>query len=128
MTKKQREMNVGLAVEFMKEIKMLASSVTEDISDSKSMTEAWNKIDRFYNDIESMRNRQKCTGSKSFSIMLDDVDGHTKYLQGINLPIMIKSILENNSVTPSNVSEMHIEMVDGRQALVITPEIISLPN
>ena len=124
MTKKQREMNVGLAVEFMKEIKMLASSVTEDISDSKSMTEAWNKIDRFYNDIESMRNRQKCTGSKSFSIMLDDVDGHTKYLQGI----MINSILENNSVTPSNVSEMHIEMVDGRQALVITPEIISLPN
>lgn len=128
MTKKQKEMNVGLAVEFMKEIKMLASSVTEDISDSKSMTEAWNKIDRFYNDIESMRNRQKCTGSKSFSIMLDDVDGHTKYLQGINLPIMINSILENNSVTPSNVSEMHIEMVDGRQALVITPEIISLPN
>lgn len=128
MTKKQREMNVGLAVEFMKEIKMLASSVTEDISDSKSMTEAWNKIDRFYNDIESMRNRQKCTGSKSFSIMLDDVDGHTKYLQGINLPIMINSILENNSVIPSNVSEMHIEIVDGRQALVITPEIISLPN
>lgn len=128
MTKKQREMNVGLAVEFMKEIKMLASSVTEDISDSKSMTEAWNKIDRFYNDIESMRNRQKCTCSKSFSIMLDDVGGHTKYLQGINLPIMINSILENDSVTPSNVSEMHIEMVDGRQALVITPEIISLPN
>ena len=60
--------------------------------------------------------------------MLDDVDGHTKYLQGINLPIMINSILENNSVTPSNVSEMHIEMVDGRQALVITPKIISLPN
>ena len=38
MTKKQREMNVGLAVEFMKEIKMLASSVTEDISDAEMIS------------------------------------------------------------------------------------------
>ena len=69
MTERQREMNVKLAVNFMEEIKMLASSVTEDVSDSESMTEAWNKIDRFYKDIESMRNKQKCTGSKSFSIL-----------------------------------------------------------
>lgn len=67
MTKRQREMNIKLAVDFMEEIKMLASSVTEDVSDSESMTEAWNKIDRFYKDIESMRNKQKCTGSKSES-------------------------------------------------------------
>lgn len=32
MTDRQREMNVKLAVNFMEEIKMLASSVTEDIS------------------------------------------------------------------------------------------------
>ena len=54
MTERQREMNVKLAVNFMEEIKMLASSVTEDVSDSESMTEAWNKIDRFYKDIESI--------------------------------------------------------------------------
>ena len=48
MTERQREMNVKLAVNFMEEIKMLASSVTEDVSDSESMTDAWNKIDRFY--------------------------------------------------------------------------------
>lgn len=40
MTDRQREMNVKLAVNFMEEIKMLASSVTEDVSDSESMTEA----------------------------------------------------------------------------------------
>lgn len=128
MTEKQRETNIKLAVNFMEEIKMVVSSVIEDVSDSESMTEAWNKIDRFYKDIESMRNKQKCTGSKSFSILQTEVDGHTKYLQGIDLPIMINSIFENETLTPSEVSEMHIEMVNGNQTLIITPEILSLPD
>ncbi len=125
MTKKQRDMNINLAANFMEEIKMLASSVSEDISDSASMTEAWNKIDKFYRDIESMRNRQKCTGSKSFSILTDDVNGHTKYLQGINLPIMVNSIYEDNKWIPSNVAEMHIGMVNGKQTLLITPSVLA---
>lgn len=49
MTEKQKEMNINLAVNFMKEIKMLASSAIEDISDSESMTDAWNKVDNFQN-------------------------------------------------------------------------------
>lgn len=128
MTEKQRKMNIKLAVDFMEEIKMLTSSVAEDVSDSKSMTEAWNKIDSFYKDIESMRNKQKCTGSKSFSILQTEVDGHTKYLQGIDLPIMINSIIENDNYIASEVSEMHIGMVNGNQTLIITPEILSLPD
>ncbi len=124
MTEKQREMNIKLAVNFMEEVKTLASSVTEDVADSKSVTEAWNKIDNFYRDIESMRNKQKCTGSKSFSILYDDVNGHTKYLQGIDLPIMVNSVFENKTLTPSEVSEMHIGMVNGNRVLMITPEII----
>ena len=128
MTDRQREMNVKLAVNFMEEIKMLASSVTEDVSDSESMTEAWNKIDRFYKDIESMRNKQKCTGSKSFSILQTEVDGHTKYLQGIDLPIMINSIFFFFYFTTSEVSEMHIGMVNENQVLIITPEILSLSD
>lgn len=114
MTEKQREMNIKLAVNFMEEVKTLASFVTE----------AWNKIDNFYRDIESMRNKQKCTGSKSFSILYDDVNGHTKYLQGIDLPIMVNSVFENETLTPSEVSEMHIGMVNGNRVLMITPEII----
>ena len=128
MTEKQRETNIKLSVDFMEEIKMVASSVIEDVSDSKSMTEAWNKVDKFYKNIESMRNKQKCTGSKSFSILHNEVGGHTKYLQGIDLPIMINSILENETLIPSEVSEMHIGMVNGNQTLIITPEIISLPD
>lgn len=128
MTEKQREMNIKLAVNFMEEVRTLASSVTEDVADSKSVTEAWNKIDNFYRDIESMRNKQKCTGSKSFSILYDDVNGHTKYLQGIDLPIMVNSIFENDNFMPSEVSEMHIGMVNGNRVLMITPEIISLPD
>lgn len=124
MTEKQREMNIKLAVNFMEEANVLTSSVTEDVADSKSVTEAWNKIDNFYRDIESMRNKQKCTGSKSFSILYDDVNGHTKYLQGIDLPIMVNSIFENETLTPSEVSEMHIGMVNGNRVLMITPEII----
>lgn len=128
MTKKQREMNIKLAAYFMEEIKMLASSVMEDVADSKSMTEAWNKVDKFYKDIESMRNKQKCTGSKSFSILQNEVSGHTKYLQGIDLPIAVNSIFENETLTPSEVSEMHIGMVNGKQTLIITPEILSLSD
>lgn len=128
MTKTQKEMNIKLATDFMEEIKMLASSAIEDVSDSENMTEAWNKIDKFYKDIESMRNNQKCTGSKSFSILQGDVDGHTKYLQGINLPIMINSIFENDEFIPSKALEMHIGIVKGKQVLLITPEIISIPD
>ena len=128
MTEKQKEMNINLAVNFMKEIKMLASSTIEDISDSESMTDAWNKVDTFYKDIESMRNNQKCTGSKTFSILQNEVDGHTKYLQGIYLPIMINSIFEDDNLVPSEVSEMHMGIENGRQVLLITPQIISLPE
>lgn len=125
MTKKQ----IDLVVNYAEELKMLVSSLCEDVKDPKSMTEAWNKIDRFYRDTEAMRNRQKCTGSKSFSIMEDDVKGHTKYLQGLDLPIMVNSVWESeNHCIPSNVCEMHIGTVDGKSTLLITPEHILLPE
>ena len=75
-----------------------------------------------------MRNNQKCTGSKTFSILQNEVDGHTKYLQGIYLPIMINSIFEDDNLVPSEVSEMHMGIENGRQVLLITPQIISLPE
>ena len=128
MTKNQREMNVKLAVDFIHEIQAIAASTAEDVLDSENITEAWNKIDKFYKDMESMRNRQKCTGSKSFSILQDDVDGHSKYLQGIDLPIMVNSIVENGNFVPSKVSEMHIGLVNGCQTIIITPETLSLPE
>ena len=50
------------------------------------MPELWNRQQtKVYRDAEGMRNKQKCTGSKSFSILQGDVEGHTKFLQGINL-------------------------------------------
>lgn len=128
MTKNQREMNVKLAVDFIHEIQAIAASTAEDVLDSENITEAWNKIDKFYKDMESMRNRQKCTGSKSFSILQDDVDGHSKYLQGIHLPIMVNSIVENGNFVPSKVSEMHIGLINGCQTIIITPETLSLPE
>ena len=129
MTKKEKKENIQLAVNYAEEIKMLSSSLVEDVSDSTCMVDAWNKIDRFYRTIESFRNQQKCTGSKSFSILTGEVDGHTKYLQGIDLPIMINTIFETeNNCIPSTVCEMHIGMVNGKQTLLITPESIVLPN
>lgn len=120
---------IMLAKKYAEEIKELAASLAEDVSDSESMTEAWQKIDRFYRDVESMRNFQKCTGSKSFSILEEDVSGHTKYLQGINLPIMVNSVFEGEDCcVPSKVSEMHIGNVNGVQTVLITPEVISLPD
>ena len=73
MTKRIEKMNIELAGNYADELKTLVSSLCEDIKDSESVTDAWNKIDRFYKDAESMRNKQKCTGSKSFSVLTDDV-------------------------------------------------------
>ena len=62
MTKRIEKMNIELAGNYADELKTLVSSLCEDIKDSESVTDAWNKIDRFYKDAESMRNKQKCTG------------------------------------------------------------------
>lgn len=129
MTKRIEKMNIELAENYADELKTLASSLCEDIKDSKSITDAWNKIDRFYKDAESMRNKQKCTGSKSFSVLTNNVDGHTKYLQGINLPIMVNTVWDNEeNCKPSEISEMHIGSINGVPTLLITPSHISLPN
>ena len=129
MTNKQKKDNIQLAINYAEEIKMLASSLSEDVADSTNMTEAWKKIDRFYQTVESFRNMQKCTGSKSFSILNEEVNGHTKYLQGIDLPIMVNSVWESeNNCVPSEVCEMHIGMVNGKQTLLITPELVMLPQ
>lgn len=129
MNKKLKKMNIELAINYSEELKMMISSLCEDIKNSTCMTDAWNKIDHFYRDAEAMRNKQKCTGSKSFSILTDDVEGHTKYLQGISLPIMVNTVWESEvNCAPSKVCEMHISLVDGVQTLLITPEHISLPR
>lgn len=129
MTKKERTLNIDLAVNYAEELKILVSSLCEDVKDSETMTEAWNKIDRFYRDAEALRNNQKCTGSKSFSIYEDLVEGHTRYLQGLDLPIMVNSIWKTeNYCIPSSVCEMHIAKVKDKLTLLITPEHISLPE
>lgn len=118
---------INEAVSYCNEMKSLILSVCEDVSDSSSMTEAWKKIERCYYDLEAMRNQVKTIGTKSFGIKDGDVDGHTKYLQGIHLPIMVNAIeAEDGTLKPSAVSEMHIGNVDGQLAVLITPENISL--
>lgn len=129
MNKKLLKDNIDLASQYSEELRQLASSLCEDVKDSRNMTEAWKKIDMFYQSVEGLRNLQKCTGSKGFSVLQDDVEGHTKYLQGINLPIMVNSVWESdNNCHPSPVCEMHVGRVDDRLVLLITPENIILPN
>lgn len=89
MTKRIEKMNIELAGNYADELKTLVSSLCEDIKDSESVTDAWNKIDRFYKDAESMRNKQKCTGSKSFSVLTDDVVSSEK-LHVMNLSTMME--------------------------------------
>lgn len=47
--------NIKSAANLMKEIEMLASSASEDIADSETVNEAWNKIENFYKDMKSMK-------------------------------------------------------------------------
>lgn len=124
---KSTQKNIDMAVAYCEEMKSLILSVCEDVPDSSSMTEAWKKIERCYTDLESMRNRIKTTGAKSFSIKDGEVEGHTKYLQGIDLPIMVNSIAnEDGSLSPSEVCEMHIGTVDSKLTVLITPNELAL--
>lgn len=124
MTEKRVNGSIGNVIAFVEEMKQIILSVCEDVPDSESLTEAWNKVDRCYRDLEAVRNYQRCTGAKSFSVLTDDVEGHTKYLQGINLPIMVNSIIDGDDLEPSDVAEMHIGMIDGKDVLLITPSIV----
>lgn len=67
-----------------------------------------------------------CENIESPAILTDDVDGHTKYLQGIDLPIMVNSIGTDNGCEPSKVCEMHIGTVNDNQVVLITPDVIAL--
>lgn len=53
-----------------------------------------------------------------------DVPGHTKYLQGLDLPIKVNSIIEYGKLELSDVAGMHIADVNGVSTLVITPELV----
>ena len=123
--------NLELASAYAEEMRQMVSSCCESVKDASSMTEAWNAIDKCYQDIEALRNSQKCTSSKSFSLKhitaTDSVDGHTKYLQGINLPIAVNAIIsDNNELLPSSVCEMHIGEVNGVKTVLITPDVIAI--
>ena len=101
MTKRIEKMNIELAGNYADELKTLVSSLCEDIKDSESVTDAWNKIDRFYKDAESMRNKQKCTGSKSFSVLNLSTMMEIKYGQtALNsirmLTVLIKKYLQTD--------------------------------
>lgn len=122
--------NIELASAYVEEMRQMVSSCCESVKDASSMTEAWNAIDRCYQDIETLRNSQRCTSSKSFllkNVINNDVEGHTKYLQGINLPIMVNTVASGDSeLLPSGVCEMHIGEVNGIKTLLITPDVIAI--
>ena len=54
----------------------------------------------------------------------------TRMLHRINVPIMVNSIWDNESeeYKPSEISEMKLEQINGREVLLITPECIALPG
>lgn len=128
--KRELKKQIQLAKQFSQEMKEIILSTCEDMDDAASITEAWDKIDRCYQSLERMRSRCTCTGSKSLGLNVDtkegSVDGHTKYLQGINLPIYVNSIVseDETSLKPSEISEMHIGRVGDKIAVLITPEIV----
>lgn len=71
--KYEKAIQDGLKIRLVKPTCDCCKKPVDNSKDSESVTDAWNKIDRFYKDAESMRNKQKCTGSKSFSVLTDDV-------------------------------------------------------
>lgn len=61
-----------------------------------------------------------------FEEINDRFDGTTKCLKGLDLPIMVNSIVVEGEYIPSEVSEMHIGEYHGKKVLLITPNCISI--
>lgn len=51
------------ATNICEEIEMIVASTKEDVKDSKSMTEVWNKMDVLHKDIEQLKLKQTSTRS-----------------------------------------------------------------
>lgn len=62
---KRIEEQIKKATDICQEIEMLVASTKEDIKDSKSMTEVWNKVDDLQRDIEQLKLKQTATGRRT---------------------------------------------------------------
>ena len=129
---------IGNVIAFTEGMKQLILSTCEDVADSESMTEAWDKINRCYQDLDALRKSQKCIktesneniqshtiSSENYEMLLNDgALGFTRHLQDVDLPIMVNSVINGDDLEPSEVSEMHIGYYDAKPVLFITPLIV----
>ncbi|GEM_PF-4750962 len=113
---------------FVSEIEDILNSLKETLCNSESITAKWNAVDTFMMDIERLQLHQPITGRKSFKGLHngEDVEGNTRYLSHLAaMPIKVNSIInEDESLSPSDVCEMHVGNIDGEICLLITPTII----
>lgn len=109
----------------MDEIIQIANSVKEDVNDSESITEAWGKIEKFFFDMDRVRIKLPMAGAKSG--ITEDLLGHTRFLQGVNLPIVVNSIVDEFNNWETSECGMRIGKIDGEDKVIITPDRISLP-
>ena len=117
--------NLKQANAIMDEIIQIANSVKEDVNDSESITEAWGKIEKFFFDMDRVRIKLPMTGAKSG--IKESLLGHTKFLQGINLPIVVNSICDEYNNWQTSECEMRVGKIDGEDKVIITPYTISIP-
>ncbi len=106
----------------IEEAKNLINSLSEIIRNEPDITVIQviqKKLHRCVKDMEYLTKSSPLSKNK-------DANGHTKYLQGIHLPIVINSIQTGSEWKPSEVAEMHIGTYNDEPALILTPEIISI--
>lgn len=97
--------------------KELTVTFANKINALDDVNEMWECLEQFY-----------VKTKKDFSNPDGHLEGHTKYLQGVDLPIMVNSVfLDSGEVIPVSVSEMHVGKFKEKQVLLITPRCISLP-
>ena len=119
--------------DFLCAVEELTTSLKENIHDAKSISEKWNCFDKFMIDLENLTASQPMTSRKSFLARdvlshgcSNTMEGNTHYLKHLSpMPIMVNSVInEDGTLSPTGVSEMHIDNIEGRLCLLITPDII----
>lgn len=113
--------NTLLVTENFDELLSLVSSFQENLNECNDDKEKLKLATSFFNAINVL---QKQVISEHFSGVFE---GHSLFLQGISLPIVVNSICDEFGEWKTSDCSIRIGKIAGEDRVIITPDIISIP-
>jgi hypothetical protein len=103
------------------ELMSLVSSFQKSMNECNEDNERLRIVSLFFKDINIV---QKNVSYQHFG---SEYEGHSLFLQGVSLPIVINSICDEFGEWKTSGCSIRIGKVDGEDKVIVTPDIISIP-